>query len=70
MIEAFNNDMPYDRFIKMQLAGDLLADAPETINEHPYEDGWIYKLKLSDPEELKELMDAEAYADHCENEDH
>jgi len=30
VIEAFNNDMPYDRFIKMQLAGDLLADAPSS----------------------------------------
>jgi len=51
-------------------ANEALADAPETINEHPYEDGWIYKLRLSDPEELKGLMDADAYAEHCENEAH
>lgn len=51
-------------------ANDLLNDAPETINENPYEDGWIFKLKLTDSEELEGLMDADAYSEHCEKEDH
>lgn len=50
------------------LAGEVVAvnealeDAPETINESPYEDGWILKLKLSDAAALDTLLDAEAYA--------
>lgn len=38
-----------------------LEDAPETINESPLKDGWIVKMKLSEPAELAELMDFEAY---------
>lgn len=49
---------------------ELLADAPETINSDAYEEGWIFKLKLSDADELEGLMEADAYAEHCENEDH
>lgn len=37
------------------------GDAPETINEDPYQKGWIVKIKLSDPSEVEELMDSEAY---------
>ena len=45
---------------------ELLADAPETVNSVPYDDGWFYKIKLTDELELDELMDADAYSDHCE----
>ncbi|MBL4574086.1 MAG: glycine cleavage system protein GcvH [Gammaproteobacteria bacterium] len=45
---------------------ELLADAPETVNAVPYDDGWLYKIKISDEIELDELMDADAYSDHCE----
>ncbi len=38
-----------------------VVDAPELINESPYEDGWLIKVKLSDPAELDELMSAEEY---------
>jgi glycine cleavage system H protein len=38
-----------------------LADQPETINEDPYGEGWLVKLKLSDPSEAQSLMDAAAY---------
>ena len=38
-----------------------LEDAPEQINEAPYGDGWLVKVKLSDPSEAESLMDAEAY---------
>jgi len=39
------------------------GDNPTVINEDPYGKGWIIKIKLGDPEELKMLMDAGAYGD-------
>ena len=41
---------------------ELLEDAPETVNEDAYGQGWMIKLKLSDPSEIKNLLDAEAYS--------
>jgi glycine cleavage system H protein len=38
-----------------------LADTPETINEDPYGEGWLVKIRLSDPSELDALLDADAY---------
>ena len=38
-----------------------LEDSPETINEAPYEGGWLIKLKLSDASEMDDLLDAAAY---------
>ncbi|MDX1320021.1 MAG: glycine cleavage system protein GcvH [Oceanospirillum sp.] len=38
-----------------------LEGAPETINEHAFEDGWIAKIKLADASDLEGLLDAEAY---------
>jgi glycine cleavage system H protein len=38
-----------------------LADSPEKINGDPYGEGWLVKVKLSDPSELDSLMDAAAY---------
>ncbi len=40
---------------------DALADAPETINSDPYGDGWLIKVKLSDPSEQDALLDAAGY---------
>jgi glycine cleavage system H protein len=40
---------------------ELLACSPETINEDPYGDGWLVKVKLSDPSEQDALLDAAAY---------
>jgi glycine cleavage system H protein len=40
---------------------DVLADKPETINEDPYGEGWLVKVKLSDTSETESLMDAAAY---------
>ncbi|MBA1330932.1 glycine cleavage system protein H, partial [Candidatus Endoriftia persephone str. Guaymas] len=40
---------------------EALNDTPEAINEDPYGDGWIYKVKLADAAQLDALMDAEAY---------
>jgi glycine cleavage system H protein len=38
-----------------------LEDAPETINEQPYEGGWLVEIKLSNPEELESLLSEEEY---------
>ncbi|HGE6059102.1 glycine cleavage system protein GcvH [Vibrio cholerae] len=38
-----------------------LQNSPELINEEPYDGGWIVKVKMSDPDELKALKDAEEY---------
>lgn len=37
-----------------------LEDSPQLLNEKPY-DAWVAKIKLSDPDEVKKLMDAAAY---------
>ncbi|ANF58262.1 glycine cleavage system protein GcvH [Halotalea alkalilenta] len=39
-----------------------LEDAPESVNEHPYADAWLLKLRLTDAEALEQLLDAEGYA--------
>jgi glycine cleavage system H protein len=38
-----------------------LDSAPETINQSPYADGWLMKVKLSAPAEIERLLDAAAY---------
>ena len=40
---------------------EALEDAPETINEAPYADGWIMKVRLDDAAALESLLDADAY---------
>ena len=40
---------------------ELLEDSPETINSSPYDDGWIFKIRMNNEEELKELLSAEEY---------
>ena len=50
------------------LSGEIVAvngelgDRPQAINEDPYGEGWLVKLRLSDPSERDALMDARAYA--------
>ena len=39
----------------------LLEDAPETINSDPLENGWIFKITITNPNELDDLMDLESY---------
>jgi glycine cleavage system H protein len=39
----------------------LIVDAPETVNADPYGEGWVVRVRLSDPGEAESLMDAEAY---------
>jgi glycine cleavage system H protein len=40
---------------------DALSDTPEHVNSDPYGDGWLVRVKLSDPGELDALLDVEAY---------
>lgn len=46
---------------------ESLVDVPETVNSSPYDNGWFFKIKLSDTAELAELMDADAYREHCDD---
>ena len=49
------------------LSGEVLevnqavADAPETVNEDPYGEGWLIRIRLSDASEADSLLDADAY---------
>jgi glycine cleavage system H protein len=47
---------------------EALEDAPEIINASPYGDGWFYRLRLADPAELDDLLDAQGYLDVVEEE--
>jgi glycine cleavage system H protein len=47
-----------------------LPDAPEAVNSDPYGEAWMVKFEISDPEELEDLLDADAYEKHCEEREH
>jgi len=53
----------------MPISGEIvefneeLEDKPEMVNQSPYEDGWMIKVKISDASQLEELMDAASYKD-------
>jgi glycine cleavage system H protein len=40
---------------------EALGDSPERINQDPYGEGWMIKVRMSDPSEIDRLMDVEAY---------
>ena len=52
------------------LSGEVLevnekaVDEPETVNEDPYGEGWLMRIRMSDPSEADSLMDAAAYREH------
>ena len=46
---------------KVVEVNDPLSDAPETVNDDPYEEGWMIVIEPADPKELDGLMDAKAY---------
>ena len=48
----------------------VLADAPELVNSDPYGEGWFFKVEPDDATSLEDLLDAEAYTEVCEAEDH
>jgi glycine cleavage system H protein len=51
------------------LSGEVLevnqkvVDAPETVNDDPYGDGWLIRIRLSNPGEREQLLDVAAYRD-------
>ncbi len=53
--------------VYMPISGEVIAvnttltDTPEVINDAPYDDGWLIKVKPANAAEVDELMDAEAY---------
>ena len=55
------------------LSGEVLevnakvVDEPETVNEDPYGDGWLVRIRLSDPSEVDSLLDAAAYRQHVDS---
>ena len=68
-------DEPYGEVESVKAVSDVIAplsgevvevnakvvDAPETVNEDPYGDGWLVRIRLDDPGEVDSLLDAEAY---------
>jgi glycine cleavage system H protein len=47
---------------------EALEEAPETVNESPYDDGWFFKVKPSDVDELEDCLDADGYKESIEEE--
>ena len=46
-----------------------LDDAPETVNTSPFQDGWMYLVELSDPEQVEALLDSEQYQELIQSEE-
>jgi glycine cleavage system H protein len=53
---------------KVVEVNDPLSDAPETINEDPYEEGWMIQVEITNPAELTDLLDAAGYQKFVEDE--
>jgi glycine cleavage system H protein len=68
-------DLSYGEVESVKAVSDLIAplsgevtqvnqkvvEAPETVNEDPYGEGWLVRLRLSDPSEADSLLDADSY---------
>jgi len=68
-------DEPYGEVESVKAVSDVIAplsgevleanrkvvDAPETVNDDPYGEGWLIRIRLSDPSEVEALLDADAY---------
>jgi len=49
---------------------EALEESPETVNQDPYGDGWFFRIDPDDVAELDELLDAQAYGELCEADEH
>jgi glycine cleavage system H protein len=72
---TITRDQPYGEIESVKAVSDVIAplsgevleinqkvvDAPETVNEDPYGDGWFVRIRLSDPSEPDSLLDVAAY---------
>jgi glycine cleavage system H protein len=54
---------------KVIVVNDALVDAPEMINDDPYEKGWMLKIEVSDSSEMEKLMSAADYEKFCAERD-
>jgi glycine cleavage system H protein len=54
---------------KIIKVNEALSDKPETINEDAFGDGWIFRVKPSNPSEMDELLTPDDYAEQIESED-
>ena len=73
--DTVSRDSSYGEVESVKAVSDLVAplsgqvlevnrtvvDAPETVNEDPYGDGWLIRIRLNDPAEVDGLLDAAAY---------
>lgn len=73
--QAITKDSSYGEVESVKAVSDVIAplsgevlevnarvvEAPETVNEDPYGDGWLVRIRMSDPSEVDNLLDAEAY---------
>ena len=71
-------DQPYAEVESVKAVSDVVAplsgeilevnqkavDEPETVNDDPYGNGWLVRIRLADPSEVDALMDADAYRAH------
>jgi glycine cleavage system H protein len=53
----------------VQEVNNELHDAPELVNDDPYDAGWLIVVRMNDPEELNMLMSADDYLEHINEED-
>ncbi len=72
---SVTRDSPYGEVESVKAVSDVIAplsgevievnstvvDAPETVNEDPYGEGWLIRIRLSDPSEVDSLLDVDAY---------
>jgi glycine cleavage system H protein len=49
---------------------EALEDAPETVNQDPYGDGWFFRIEPEDATQLDDLLDSSAYGELCEADEH
>jgi len=55
---------------KVIALNESLSDSPELVNTDPYEKAWMVKVELSNPSEIKDLMDDKSYQSYCEGREH
>jgi glycine cleavage system H protein len=75
---TLTKDQPYAEVESVKAVSDVIAplsgevvevnqkavDEPETINEDPYGEGWLVRIRIADASEAEALLDAEAYKAH------
>ena len=75
---TISQDDPYGEVESVKAVSDVIAplsgevltvnqkavEEPEVVNEDPYDDGWLVRIRMSDTSEADQLMDAEAYRAH------